>query len=171
MTTRQRHTSGQALIEFALILPLLFLLIVNVVNFGGMLYAWIAVSNAARTGAQYLCFGGAMIGAPVSPSATAVQTVTLNDIHALPNSSSTQVCVSKSSSATVSCNTGSAPADAPPAADTAEGSPAITYVVAAVDVTYTYQPFISLWDFSKLGIHATLPPTAIHRQAKMRMLQ
>jgi hypothetical protein len=97
--------------------------------------------------------------------------VVLNDIHALPNSSSTQVCVSKSSSPTVSCNTGSAPSGAPPAADTAEGSPAVTYVIAAVDVTYTYQPFISLWDFSRLGIHATLPPTTIHRQARMRMLQ
>jgi Flp pilus assembly protein TadG len=171
MTAEERHTSGQALIEFALILPLLFLLIVNAINFGGMLYAWICVSNAARTGVQYLSIGGAMAGAPIPPSSSAVQTLVLNDIHALPNSSTAQVCTSSSADSTVSCNSGSAPSDAPPATDTAEGSPAITYSVAAVDVTYTYQPFISLWDFSRLGIHATLPPTAIHRQATMRVLQ
>jgi len=36
-------------------------------------------------------------------------------------------------------------------------------------VTYTYQPFISLWNFSKLGIHLTLPPTTLHRQSVMRL--
>ena len=47
--------------------PLLFLLIVNVVNFGGMMYAWIAVSNAARTGAElHATWGGATIGSPQS---------------------------------------------------------------------------------------------------------
>ena len=48
--------------------------------------------------------------------------------------------------------------DAPPAADSGEGTPAITYPVGAVDVTYTYLPFIPLWDFPALRIHATLPP-------------
>jgi hypothetical protein len=40
-----------------------------------------------------------------------------------------------------------------------------------VDVTYTYQPLISLWSFPGLGIQATIPSTTIHRQAVMRMLQ
>jgi hypothetical protein len=100
-----------------------------------------------------------------------VQTLVLDDIHALPNSATAQECVSSSTSVTVSCNTGSAPSSAPPAAETAEGSPAITYAVGAVDVTYTYSPLIPLWDFSALHIHATLPPTSIHRQAVMRILQ
>jgi hypothetical protein len=34
-------TEGQALIEFALILPMVFFLIVNAVNFGAFLFAWI----------------------------------------------------------------------------------------------------------------------------------
>ena len=168
---RTRTRSGQALIEFSLMLPLLFLLVVNVINFGGMLYAWICVSNAARTGAQYFITGGATVGAPVIPTAAAVQTLVENDLHPLPNSANAQVCVSASNSATVSCDTGSAPAGTPPAADTAEGSPAITYPVGAVDVTYTYLPFIPLWDFPALHIHATLPPTVIHRQATMRILE
>jgi hypothetical protein len=45
------------------------------------------------------------------------------------------------------------------------------YVLASVDVAYTYRPLISLWDFPGLGIHATLPPTTIHRQVSMRVLQ
>ena len=166
---RRRGSRGQALIEFALILPILFLLIVNVVNFGGMFYAWIAVSNAARTGAQYYSTAGAAVGQFDVPSVTAVRALVLNDIHALPNSSTAQVCVSLSTSATVSCNTGTAPASAPPAADSAEAG--ITYPVGAVDVTYTYTPLISLWSFPRLGIRATIPPTAIHRQATMRFLQ
>jgi Flp pilus assembly protein TadG len=166
-----RSSSGQALIEFALVLPLLFLLIVNVVNFGGMLYAWISVSNAARLGAQYYITGSATIGAPTRPAVGTIQTLVLNDLSALPNSATAQVCVSTSQSGTVSCNSGTAPAGAPPAAETAEGSPAITFAVAAIDVTYTYTPFIPLWEFPALKIHATLPPTAIHRQAIMRILQ
>ena len=59
---RRRKAGGQALIEFALILPLIFLLIVNVINFGGMLFAWICVSNASRTGVQYYITAGATIG-------------------------------------------------------------------------------------------------------------
>jgi Flp pilus assembly protein TadG len=160
-----------------LILPLLFLLIVNVINFGGMLFAWICVSNAARTGAQYYTTAGATVGGPADPPAVAfVQTLVLNDLQPLPNSANAKVCVSTSTSATVSCKCiGPAcppdPADAPPPADTAEGTPAVAYPVGAVDVTYTYLPFIPLWDFPALHIHATLPPTAIHRQATMRILQ
>jgi Flp pilus assembly protein TadG len=171
---RHRSSSGQALIEFALILPLLFLLIVNVINFGGMLYAWICVSNAARTGAQYYTTGDVVLWAPSLPSAALVQTLVMADLHPLPNSANAKVCVSTSTSATVSCQcTGTAcpptPTDAPPAADTAESG--VTFPVAAVDVTYIYQPFIPLWDFPALRIHATLPRTAIHRQATMRILQ
>ena len=168
---RHRKTGGQALIEFALVFPLLFLLIVNVINFGGMFYAWISVTNAARTGAQHLITGGATVGGRAAPTPAVVRTLVLDDLHPLPNSATAQVCVSYSNSATVGCNTGSAPSGTPPAADTAEGTPAITYNMGAVDVTYTYTPFIPLWDFPRLGIHATLPPTAIHRRATMRMLE
>jgi len=45
----KRRSSGQASIEFALILRPLFLLIVYAIGFGGFLYGRIAVSHAART--------------------------------------------------------------------------------------------------------------------------
>jgi Flp pilus assembly protein TadG len=167
----RRPADGQALIELALLLPLLFLLIVNVINFGGLLYAWITVSNSARVGAQYYITGPATVGAPARPTESAVQSLVINDLKALPNALASQVCVSTSLSSTVSCNTGSAPSTAPPPAESAEGTPPITFAVAAVDVTYTYQPFIRLWEFTALRIHATVPPTSIHRQAIMRILQ
>jgi len=49
---RLLERKGQALIEFILVLPILFLLILNLVNFGGFFYAWITVANAARAGAN-----------------------------------------------------------------------------------------------------------------------
>jgi Flp pilus assembly protein TadG len=164
--------NGQALIEFALVLPLLFLLIVNVENFGGLLFSWITVSNAARSGVQYYITASATIGGPAQPSVSAVQALVMNDMNTLRNSSTAQVCVSTSISATVNCNTaGSAPSSAPPPAETAEGTPPIVFAVGAVDVTYGYQPYIPLWSFPALHIHATLPPLSVHRQAVMRILQ
>jgi hypothetical protein len=80
------------------------------------------------------------------------------------NRASLQVRVCTNNNGTVTCTgtgSGATPADPEPA----------TYVLTAVDVTYTYQPFISLWDFSALGIHATLPATTIHRKAAMRVFQ
>src|SRR5258708_21139484 len=100
---RNRSCGGQALIEFSLILPLLFLLIVNVINFGGMLYAWICVTNAARTGAQYYITGDATVGAPAQPTRALVQALVQNDLHPLPNSANAQVWVSTSNSITLSC--------------------------------------------------------------------
>src|ERR1035437_3583550 len=72
MPKRHRSSSGQAPIEFALILPLLFLMIVNVINSGGFLFAWITVSDAARTGVQYMVMGGATVTAPKAPAAAQV---------------------------------------------------------------------------------------------------
>jgi Flp pilus assembly protein TadG len=168
---RMRTRSGQALIEFSLVLPLLFLLIVNVINFGAMMYAWICVSNASRAGVQYYITSGASVGAPAPPSPAAVQTLVGNDLHPLPNSANAQVCVALSTSVSWNCTPSATAPATLPAADSGEGSPAIVYPVGAVDVSYPYQPLIPLWSFSRLGIRATLPPTTVHRRAVMRVLQ
>ena len=44
---------GQALVELALVTPLIFYLIVLSINFAGWLNAWIQVGNAARAAANY----------------------------------------------------------------------------------------------------------------------
>ena len=155
---------GQALIEFALVLPMAFLLIVNAVNFGAFLFAWITVANAARTGAQYSVLGTASLGSPTAPTPAQVTALVTSDIASLMNRASLTVRVCTNTNGTVACSgtgTGTPPADPEPT----------KYVLATVDVAYTYNPLISLWDFPGLGIHATLPRTTIHRQASMRMLQ
>jgi hypothetical protein len=150
---------GQALVEFALILPLLFLLIVNAVNFGGFFFAWITVANAARVGAQYMSMGS-------DTPATAAQITALvaNDVSSLLNRASLKVRVCTNNNGVVTCQgtgSGATPADPEP----------LSYTLGTVDVTYTYQPFIPVFDFSKLGIHVTLPATTIHQKSVMRMIQ
>ena len=155
---------GQALIEFALVLPMAFLLIVNAVNFGAFLFAWISVANGARTGAQYSVMGPASVGTVAAPTPAQVTTLVTNDLASLLNRGSLAVRVCTNTNGTVACSgtgTGTPPADPEPA----------SYVLTSVDVRYTYVPVISLWDFPGLGIHATLPATTIHRQVSMRRLQ
>jgi Flp pilus assembly protein TadG len=166
-----KSSNGQSLLEFALVLPLVFLLIVNAVNFGAFLYAWITVANAVRTGADYMVLGGASLGMPHAPDPTTdVIPFVKADCKSLMNKSSgalkVRVCTNNSTvdSTTIQCfgDAGNnPPADPEPA----------SYVLGSVDVTYTYQPIIALWDFPGLGIHATLPATTIHRQALTRMIQ
>jgi Flp pilus assembly protein TadG len=155
---------GQSLVEFALLFPLLFLLIVNAVNFGGFLYAWITIANAARAGAEYALLGGAVASAPSTPTAAQVSALITNDVASLPNRASVQVRVCTNRNSVVACTgTGSGTTPTDPEQP--------LYVLTAVDVTYTYQPFIPLWELPGLGIHATLPPTTIHRTAVMRIMQ
>ena len=56
---KNQATSRTGNDRVCLMLPLLFLLIVNAVNFGGFLFAWITIANAARAGAQYWVLGSA----------------------------------------------------------------------------------------------------------------
>lgn len=163
-----RSQSGQSLIEFALLFPVLFLLVANVVNFGAFCFAWITVTDAARSGAEYMMLAGASVNGPSAPTGAQVRTLVTNDVVALPNRSSLQVSVCTNNNTVVTCSgtpTFTPPVD--PENTTAPGK----YVLASVRVTYTYRPLIPLWDFPLLGVHATLPPTTIHREAQVRMLQ
>jgi len=47
-----RHRRGQSLVEFTLVLPLFFLLVAGMVDFGMALYSNMTVINAAREGAR-----------------------------------------------------------------------------------------------------------------------
>jgi Flp pilus assembly protein TadG len=162
---------GQALVEFALTVPLLFLLIVNVLNFGGWLYGWIAVANAARAGANYAAIGASSVSYPREAMATDVVTLTQNETGALPNwtTSNPTVTVCQNYNGTVNLlrSTSVCPAGVIAPATDPEGS---AYTSLAIDVTYTYTPFIPLFQFPSLGIYATLPPSIIHRRTVMRIL-
>jgi hypothetical protein len=44
---------GQAMVEFALVLPILALLLVVAIDFGRVFFGWVSLTNAARIGANY----------------------------------------------------------------------------------------------------------------------
>jgi Flp pilus assembly protein TadG len=150
---------GQALIEFALIIPLVLLLAVNAINFGGFIFAWITVANAARDGAQYMVMSADSPGQPTPATLALITTLVTNDMTSLLNRSSLVVAICTNNTTAATGCTSLIDPEAP------------TYTLATVDVTYTYKPFIPLFSFPHLGISATLPATAIHRKAVMRMLQ
>lgn len=54
----RNEQKGQALIELALVLPILLLLLSGIVEMGRMGYAYISVNNAARVGARVASIGG-----------------------------------------------------------------------------------------------------------------
>jgi len=158
-----KYRRGSSLIEFVLIFPLLFLLIVNVVNFGTFMYAWITISSAARAGAEYWITGGATMYSPSTPTAAQVSALVTQEIASLPNrgTATVQACINNNGTTSCSATTYAAPAADPEAP---------YYVTGSVDVTYTYSPPLPIWEFPGLRVHATLPPTSIHRRAVMRVM-
>jgi len=51
---RKNKSSAQSLVEFALLLPLLLVLVISAVELGRLFYTQIVITNAAREGAYYL---------------------------------------------------------------------------------------------------------------------
>jgi Flp pilus assembly protein TadG len=160
-----RGDSGQSLVEYLLLLPLLLLLVVNVVNFGGFFFAWITVANGARAGADYQVLGGASAGSLSPATGTQISTMIAQDIAWLPNTKSLSVNICQNNNGTVTALAGSCssvPSDPEPG----------NYVLTTTDVTYTYRPLIKAgFAFPNLNVYATIPPTTVHRRAVMRSLQ
>ncbi len=50
------HHAGQSMVEFALILPIIVLLLVGVFDLGRAFFSYIAITNAAREGARVVTF-------------------------------------------------------------------------------------------------------------------
>lgn len=163
---RLRRNQGQALIEYILVLPMVFLLLVNAVNFGGFFYAFITVANAARAGADYAIMGGASVASGHISLASSSQITTLitTEIASLPNHASLSVNICQNNNGTIKTISGTCSSIA------ADPEPA-SYVVTSIDVTYTYVPLIPVFSFPNLHVYATLPATSIHRRAVMRSLQ
>ena len=49
----RKSEKGQAMVEMALVLPILLLLVGAIVDFGWLFYSQLALNNAAREGARY----------------------------------------------------------------------------------------------------------------------
>lgn len=54
--TKHGSLSAQALVELAVLLPILLLLILGAMDFGRMFYTKMVLTNAAREGANYLAY-------------------------------------------------------------------------------------------------------------------
>jgi len=65
-----RHSRGQALVEFALVLPVFVVLLMSIFDFGRVIWAKNSLESAAREGARYAIVHGDSIGqtCPVGPS-------------------------------------------------------------------------------------------------------
>lgn len=55
---RDPREEGQSLVEFALVLPVLLLLLMGIVDFGRVLSSYLVVSQTARDGVRYASVGG-----------------------------------------------------------------------------------------------------------------
>jgi Flp pilus assembly protein TadG len=52
-SARGGRERGQGLVEFALVIPILLLIVIAILDFGRAIYAYSVVSNCAREGARY----------------------------------------------------------------------------------------------------------------------
>jgi len=50
---RHQRRRGQSLVEFALVLPVLLLILMVALDFGRAFFAWVGITNASRAGAAY----------------------------------------------------------------------------------------------------------------------
>ncbi|HSU60776.1 MAG TPA: PilZ domain-containing protein [Bryobacteraceae bacterium] len=159
-------TRGQALIEVAFMVPVLFFIMVLAIDYGGFFYAWITVANAARSGAQYAALGSASAKAPGTPTNTQVINLISgsgSDTSSL--ISSVSVCVNTNttnSSITGTCSftIPSIPADPEPTC----------CVLKAVDVKYTYSPIIPAFNLPGFGISIPGMPSSFQIRTLMRWL-
>ena len=101
-TKRKRAQRGQAIGEFALVIPLLFLMVVGLLDIGRIVYINNALAQGAREGARW----GAVQGrAATTAGLSSVADETRARMTAVPNPSVTVAC-DRLTTTTPSCSTG-----------------------------------------------------------------
>jgi Flp pilus assembly protein TadG len=165
-----RGCSGQALLETALILPLLLTLVLNAVNFAFFFLMALNITAASRTSGIYSIMGGATPAALPLPKAgpeTTNSTVSylafqdLTGAVSTPSTSNTGVNVcsstvgtSGSGAATVtSCSNLGVGGGFPTSANADPEAPA--FLLGRVDVAYKFSPPIPLTPFNALLLLST----------------
>lgn len=168
-----RGAAGEAAVEFALTVPLVFLLLVNAFNFGSFIYCWITIADAVRTAADYASEDSSTADAPATPTVTQLTTLVQNATAGLPNYSSTNpvvtACEYNNGTTTTFLTTNSCPngVTAPPSDPEAIASGSSTnYATVAVDVTYTFTPLLAGNRFLRFGLPSL--PSTIHRRMVVR---
>jgi TadE-like protein len=159
-------SEGVALVEAALVLPLLAALMLNVANFGMYIYAWTTVNNAARALAEFRVYTGVVLGYPPSATVTQMQNLVTAEVSSLPNKASVQWVVCSNANGTTACQ-GPGTAFTP---DPDPVSPA-QYASYSARVSYTFQSLFSPITLP-LGYRvAGLSPGSFYRQVTMRSMQ
>lgn len=147
-----KREDGVALVEFAVIMPMLIMLLLGLVELGRLTYYCILVGNSARAGAAY----GAQSDSYANDT-TGMQNTAVADAQGLSaiSASATQVCScwSGTTSSSISCTT-----DVNTACATGN-----RVVYASVTVTGVFHP---LFSYSSLGLPATW---TITRTAQLRV--
>ena len=169
---RLRGNSGQALIETALVLPLLLMIVLNAVNFAYFFLMALNITSASRSAGIYSVMGGATPAAiplPIGGPATTTTTVSYlayqdltGAVYAPSTNAGVQVC-SKSvgilnagkANMQAACTTygsvGSFPAaDVDPEKNAAKTAPA--FLLNRVDVAYQFSPIIPLAPFNIMAL-------------------
>ncbi len=156
----RRTTRGSTLVEFAVVLPLLFMLTMGVTDFGRLFFHAITVANAAGTGAFY----GAQNNVNAADSDTIEDRATEDAVNiTVTSASATQFCECPAASSTdftstptaVSCDLAATPGTCP------GGGYGFPAVYVRVDVTE---------NFTTLGPYPGIPSsTTVNRNAFMRV--
>jgi len=55
MAKLRKREQGQALVEFAIVLPILLMVVCGIIDFGWLFYNQLSVQNACREGARFAC--------------------------------------------------------------------------------------------------------------------
>lgn len=158
MRTPKTHedSRGQALIETALVMPLLLLVILNAVNFGYVLLVALNLSAAPRSGVLYSIVGFSTPGTLNLPAAgppgtnTSVSYLTYQDMTGALGGAAgatVQVCstslgvAAPGTSNCVTCSAGSCNAGSTVSTPAADPEPTAFYL-QSVDVKYSFSPII-----------------------------
>jgi len=195
-----RNNSGQALIETALILPLLLTVVLNAVNFAYFFLMALNITASSRSGAIYSVMGGATPSATALPKGGPVGTTTtvsylaLQDLTGAVFSPSTKAGVQVCSSTIGVLNAGTTTmqaqcasygsvgggfASADPDPELNSGSTAPAFLLNRVDVAYQFSPPIPTMPFNILVLAAPICSTSptgtvtctFYRHVEMREMQ
>lgn len=187
-----RSSSGQALVETALIVPFLLMIALNTINFAYFFLVAVNLAAAPRSGALYSILGfqtpnslslappGQTAGCTTATS-TSVSCLTLNDMTgALSNGGTTpvQVCTAYSGinadGTSVCTGYNNSPVYTP---DVDMGSATSGFHLNRVDVTYAFTPLIPGTPFNIALLPASICNSnsgtfqcTFHRQAEMRVM-
>ena len=170
---KRSEPAGNSLIETAIMLPILFAIVFNAINFGYFWFVCLTLTAAPRVGVEYSSQGGTAQTASSIPPTSAVNTLVFDNLTkalgATTSNAAVRVC-SSTSSAGVNSTSHIAGCDSfgmaySFLANRADPEPSV-FVLNRVDVAYTVNPIVT-----GAAFNVVLPSNlTLHRQVSMRSL-